>query len=75
MRIDGVEAMQRISRRRFIQGSSLLALGAHPWFAALAKDLGKRKLLLVGTGTSGRSTSKGVYTYAFDTKTGELEHD
>jgi 6-phosphogluconolactonase len=29
--------------------------------------------LLVGTETGGKSTSKGIYAYAFDSKTGELE--
>ncbi len=71
--MEGKRAMQEISRRRFLLGTSMAAVGTHPWFAALAKDLGKRKLLLVGTVTTGRSTSKGIYTYAFDTKTGELE--
>ena len=64
--------MQKISRRGFIQGSLVLSLGAHPW-PALAKDLGKRKLLLVGTQTGEKSTSQGIYAYAFDSATGDLE--
>lgn|GEM_PF-139338 len=62
----------KLSRRAFLQGTSMAALAAHPWFAALAAELGNRKLLLVGTST-GRSGSKGVYTYAFDPATGALE--
>jgi 6-phosphogluconolactonase len=65
--------MHPLSRRRLMQGSSMLALVAHPWFAALAKDLGKRSLLLVGTETAGKGISKGIYTYAFDPATGDLE--
>lgn len=61
--------MQRISRRRFVQGSALLSVGAHRWFAA-AQSLDKKALLLVGTQTS--DTSKGIYAYDFDTTTGEL---
>lgn len=65
--------MQTVSRRRFIEGSFALSLGAHPW-QALAKRLGKhQKLLLVGTQTGRSSTSKGIYAYAFDTATGDLK--
>ena len=62
--------MQTISRRRFVQGSLALSMGAQ----AFAKGLGKQqKLLLVGTQTGGASTSKGIYAYAFDTATGDLK--
>ncbi len=66
--------MKAVSRRRFIQGTSLAAMAAHPWFAAMAAELGKRHLLLVGT-TGGRNGSggKGVYKVAFDSTTGALE--
>lgn len=65
--------MQMVSRRRFIEGSFALSLSAHPW-QAFAKGLGKHeRLLLVGTGTGGKSTSKGIYAYSFDTSTGDLK--
>jgi 6-phosphogluconolactonase len=64
--------MQKVTRRRFIQDSSLLALGAKP-LSVFAKDRGKDKLLLVGTQTSGKSTSKGIYAYNFNTASGELQ--
>ncbi|HEY6413068.1 MAG TPA: lactonase family protein [Edaphobacter sp.] len=61
--------MRKISRRNFIQSSVAATLAAQPLFAS-AKGLDTKKLLLVGTQTSG--TSKGIYSYAFDTATGEL---
>ena len=61
--------MRKISRRNFIQRSAAATLGAQPLFAS-AKALETKKLLLVGTQTSG--TSKGIYAYAFDSATGEL---
>jgi 6-phosphogluconolactonase len=61
-----------LTRRRFLQGTAMTALTAHPAFSALAATLGNRMLLLVGTG-GGRSGSKGIYTYAFDPATGALE--
>ncbi len=61
--------MRKISRRSFIQSSAAATLAAQPLFA-LAKGLESKKLLLVGTQTSG--TSKGIYSYAFDSATGEL---
>ncbi len=64
--------MTALSRRRFIQGTTMAALAAHPISKALAAELNGRHLLLVGTST-GRSGSKGVYKYAFDSKTGALE--
>ena len=64
--------MNAISRRRFIHGTSMAALAMHPISKALAAELNGRHLLLVGTST-GRSGSKGVYKYAFDSKTGGLE--
>ena len=63
--------MQKVSRRRFIQNSSLLAFGAKP-LSVFARNPGKKALLLVGTATSGTSTSKGIYAYSFETATGEL---
>ena len=52
----------------------MAALAAHPLSKALAAELGKRHLLLVGT-TGGRNGSggKGVYKVAFDSKDGSLE--
>lgn len=65
--------MQRISRRGFLGGASALVVGSHPWLG-FAKDLGHHeRLLLVGTQTGEGSTSKGIYGYSFDTKTGELK--
>jgi 6-phosphogluconolactonase len=64
--------MAEITRRSFVQGSSLFALGAIGW-PALAKGLGKGSLLLVGTGTGTGSQSKGIYAYEFDSATGELK--
>lgn len=64
--------MTALSRRRFIQGTTMAALATHPISRALAAELNGRHLLLVGTAT-GRSGSKGVYKYAFDSKTGALE--
>lgn len=60
--------MVRMSRRRFLEGSSAAALGAHPW-AALAQR-GAKMPLFVGTQTG--KGSKGIYAYNFDTATGEL---
>lgn len=61
--------MQKISRRSFIHGSAAASLVAQPW-SAVAKGLDTKRLLLVGTQTSG--TSKGIYAYAFDAATGDL---
>lgn len=63
--------MSTISRRDFVRSSSILALGAHPWLA-FAKGRVKGRLLLVGTQTSSPSTSRGIYAYDFDPKTGDL---
>jgi Lactonase, 7-bladed beta-propeller len=61
--------MRKISRRNFIQRSAAATLAAQPLFAS-AKALDTKKLLLVGTQTSG--TSKGIYAYTFDSATGDL---
>ncbi|HMH13332.1 MAG TPA: lactonase family protein [Edaphobacter sp.] len=61
--------MRKISRRNFIQSSAAATIAAQPLFAA-AKGMDTKKLLLVGTQTSG--TSKGIYACAFDPTTGEL---
>lgn len=61
--------MQKISRREFVQGSAAASLVALPW-RAVAEEVDTKRLLLVGTQTSG--TSKGIYAYAFDTATGDL---
>ena len=61
--------MARISRRGFVKRSAAVAaLGSRPW-AALAKPSTEHKLF-VGTQTG--QTSKGVYSYTFDSSTGEL---
>jgi len=64
--------MAESSRRDFVRGLSLLALGVN-FSPALAKGFGKERLLLVGTGTSAPSTSKGIYAYRFDSGKGELK--
>jgi len=66
--------MNAITRRKFVRGTAMAALAAHPLSKALAAGLGKRRLLLVGT-TGGRNGSggKGVYKVAFDSKDGALE--
>jgi 6-phosphogluconolactonase len=53
-----------------MRGSAATALVAHP-FGSLAKTPGKRQLF-IGTQTGQASTSKGIYSYDFDTTTGEL---
>lgn len=63
--------MQGITRRSFLGGAAALALGTPPWSAA-ASEFGQDKLLLVGTQTAEPSTSKGIYSYRFNTATGEL---
>lgn len=57
-----------LSRRGFIRGTSAVALGAHP-LVSFAKSGGKMPLF-VGTQTS--QTSKGIYSYDFDSSNGEL---
>lgn len=64
--------MSNISRRQFILSSSAAALGLHS-FSGWAKESGKDHLLLVGTMTTAPSTSQGIYTYRFNSSTGELE--
>ncbi|WP_255460565.1 lactonase family protein [Edaphobacter albus] len=59
--------MAKITRRGFLQGSSAVALSAHPW-AALAQP--KERLVFIGTSTG--KGSKGIYAYKFNTVTGEL---
>ena len=62
--------LKRVSRRGFIFGSAAFSVAARGGFG-LAKGSGSgRRLLLVGTQTSG--TSKGIYSYLFDPATGEL---
>jgi len=63
--------MQRITRRSFLGGASALALGANPWLS-FASNSGHDQLLLVGTQTADPSTSKGIYSYRFNSATGEL---
>lgn len=57
-----------MSRRRFVQSSSAVALGAGSW-ASFAKPAGER-LLFVGSQTT--NGSKGIYAYNFNSATGEL---
>jgi 6-phosphogluconolactonase len=66
--------LDAISRRHFVKGATLATLASHPLSQALAAQLGKRHLLLVGT-SSGRNGSggKGVYKVAFDSSNGSLE--
>ena len=62
--------MRKISRRNFIQSSAAATLAAQPLFASAKRLDNTKKLLLVGTQTSG--TSKGIYAYTFDSATGEV---
>jgi 6-phosphogluconolactonase len=61
--------LKQISRRGFIFGSAAFSVAARGGLA-LAKGSGGGRLLLVGTQTSG--TSKGIYSYSFDSATGAL---
>jgi 6-phosphogluconolactonase len=62
--------MARISRRGFVKSSAAAAaLGSSPW-TALAKPSSEHKLFV---GTSTGQTSKGIYSYSFDSATGELK--
>jgi 6-phosphogluconolactonase len=63
--------MRQITRRRFLGGASALALGTHPW-AGFASEFDHERLLLVGTQTAEPSKSIGIYSYRFNTVTGEL---
>lgn len=63
--------MEDVSRRRFVQGMSLLALGAHPLLAQV-RALAKGEPLLVGTGSGFGSNSRGIYAYDFDSDSGKL---
>ena len=62
--------LKQIDRRRFIFSSAALPLVARSGFS-LAQGLAGGQLLLVGTQTSG--TSKGIYSYSFDSTAGELK--
>ncbi len=62
-----------ISRRSFVAGASAFTLSTRTWNSALAAALGKRHLLIVGTETTGKSTAKGIYFFAFDSATGDFE--
>ncbi len=64
--------MQRITRRSFLGSASALAFGTSSWLRAFAPASGHERLLLVGTQTADPSTSKGIYSYRFNTDTGEL---
>jgi 6-phosphogluconolactonase len=57
--------LKQINRRKFVFGSA-----AFSFAAAQAQSMGGGGLLLVGTQTSG--TSKGIYSYSFDSTGGEL---
>lgn len=63
--------MQGITRRSFLGGAAALAFGARPW-SVVASEFDQEQLLLVGTQTAQPSTSKGIYSYGFNTATGEL---
>ena len=62
--------MKRISRRGFIFGSAALSVVGRRGFA-LAEEVARGRLLLVGTQTA--ATSKGIYAYSLDGATGELK--
>src|ERR1700734_3995599 len=54
LQFERIEGMRKISRRNFIQSSAAATLAAQPLFAS-AKRMDTKKLLLVGTQTSGTS--------------------
>ena len=60
--------MNSISRRDFVFGSAASSLIGR---RGLAESIWDSRLLLVGTQTAG--TSKGIYSYSFEPKTGELK--
>jgi 6-phosphogluconolactonase len=60
--------MVRISRRRFLGGSAALVVSAHPLVSFAQRTTSHT--LFVGTQTG--KGSKGIYTYSFDSATGEL---
>jgi 6-phosphogluconolactonase len=62
--------LREISRRKFITGSAALSIAARRKFS-LAQSVAGRRLLLVGTQTSG--SNKGIYAYSFDSAAGELK--
>jgi 6-phosphogluconolactonase len=64
--------MHRITRRSFLGSASALALATNSRLRAFAAASGHEQLLLVGTQTADPSTSKGIYSYRFNTDTGEL---
>jgi 6-phosphogluconolactonase len=61
--------MGKISRRRFVRNSAVVSVGV-PSLSTFAEGFSVKRLLLVGTQTSG--SSKGIYAYSFDEATGEL---
>src|ERR1700748_45378 len=65
--------LDALTRRKFIQGTTLAALAAHPVSKALAAELGNRHLLLIGTSGGRNGGGKGVYKVAFDSTSGALE--
>jgi 6-phosphogluconolactonase len=62
--------LNSISRRDFVFGSAAFSLIERRGFG-LAESVWGSRLLLVGTQTAG--TSKGIYAYSFEPKTGELK--
>ena len=60
--------MTKMSRRRFIQGSSATALVSGAWTSFAKPE--EERLLFVGTQTT--NGSKGIYAYSFNFVTGEL---
>jgi 6-phosphogluconolactonase len=61
--------LKRINRREFVFGSAAFSFVGGRGFT-VAQGMGVGRLLLVGTQTSG--TSKGIYSYSFDSAAGEL---
>ncbi len=62
--------MSGFSRRRFVQGSALMMLGSGRMFGQ-AFGATTKSLVLVGTNTT--TTSKGIYSFTFDSSTGDLQ--
>ncbi len=57
------------TRRSFLAGLSTASLSIHPAFVAAA---GRPSFVFIGTGTRGKSRSKGIYSFRWDASSGTL---
>lgn len=67
--------MNKIDRRKFIETTTTFVAGAalSDWLIVPAEAAQKDWLLYVGTYTSGKSKSEGIYIYRMNATTGELK--